>query len=255
MSGVNQFQTFAEGGSANALTPAAYAALTTLVANGYQTGVANSQQINTTLRQAAFASAVLAGIISDFGLDALDNGDLADFKTKLLTAMGVPAGSMLAFGGAAAPNGFLLCTGAAISRTAYAKLFTAIGTTFGSGDGSTTFNIPDTRNRAHVGSGSLYAAGATGGSKDAIVVSHSHGLTIDTTSIVGEFDEAAQSGYTSGVFSNVFSYSGAGANPHTNYRLHMDASHNHTGSIAATGGSGVDNNMMPYFACPFIIKY
>lgn len=245
MSGVNQFQTFAEGGSANALTPAAYAALTTLLANGYQTGVANSQQINTTLRQAAFASAVLAGIISDANLDALDNGDLTDFKTKLLTAMGLPTGSMLSFGGASAPSGFLLCTGAAISRTAYSKLFTAIGTTFGAGDGSTTFNIPDARNRTQVGSGSLYAAGATGGSKDAIVVSHTHGIT----------DPGHQH--------NV--YTGAGISGAAGYDMQNNTTYNAnrqsttsstTGiSINSTGSSGIDANMMPFFACPLIIKY
>lgn len=250
MSGVNQFQTFAEGGSANTLTPAAYAALTTLLANGYQTGVASSQQINTTLRQSAFITAVIAGIVSDAGFDALDDGDLATFKTKLLASMSIPAGSMFDFAGAAAPSGFLLCTGAAISRTAYAKLFTAIGTSFGAGDGSTTFNIPDARNRTRVGSGSLYAVGGSGGNKDAIVVSHNHGVS----------DPGHNHPISGYVNQSTFQYSGGGGIPGigvplsaTNSSVIQAAT---TGiSVNTTGASGTDANMMPYFACPLIIKY
>jgi microcystin-dependent protein len=54
-----------------------------------------------------------------------------------------PAGSIFHGGWAAAPDGYLPCDGAAVSRSTYADLFTAIGTTFGVGDGSTTFNVPD----------------------------------------------------------------------------------------------------------------
>jgi microcystin-dependent protein len=54
-----------------------------------------------------------------------------------------PSGSITAFGGTTAPSGWLICNGAAVSRTTFSNLFTAIGTNYGSGDGSTTFNIPD----------------------------------------------------------------------------------------------------------------
>ena len=60
-------------------------------------------------------------------------------------AGGAPVGSVMMFAGATAPDGWLFCDGSAISRTTNAALFTAIGTTYGTGDGSTTFNIPDTR--------------------------------------------------------------------------------------------------------------
>ena len=56
-----------------------------------------------------------------------------------------PVGTISAFGGSTAPDGWLLCQGQALSRTEYASLFSVIGTSFGSGDGSTTFNIPDLR--------------------------------------------------------------------------------------------------------------
>ena len=54
----------------------------------------------------------------------------------------LPTGTILPFAGGTIPNGFLACNGAAVSRTTYAALFSAIGTTYGSGDGSTTFNLP-----------------------------------------------------------------------------------------------------------------
>ena len=65
----------------------------------------------------------------------------------------VPSGTLLDFAGSSAPTGFLLCDGSAVSRTTYAALFTAIGTTWGVGDGATTFNVPDLRGRTAIGSG------------------------------------------------------------------------------------------------------
>lgn len=55
----------------------------------------------------------------------------------------VPSGTVVAYGAVDAPEGWLVCDGAAVSRTEYVELFDTIGTTFGVGDGSTTFNVPD----------------------------------------------------------------------------------------------------------------
>lgn len=60
-------------------------------------------------------------------------------------------GVIFPFAGASAPAGFLMCDGSAVSRTTFAALFTAIGTAFGVGDGSTTFNVPDLRGRTLAG--------------------------------------------------------------------------------------------------------
>jgi microcystin-dependent protein len=93
---------------------------------------------------------------------------------------------------AAPPTGWLLCTGQAVSRTTYAALFAAIGTTYGSGDGSTTFNVPDMRGRFPAGADDMgttrgaagrigTAMGASGGSQkkqltSAHLPSHGHGI-------------------------------------------------------------------------------
>lgn len=62
-------------------------------------------------------------------------------------ASAVPTGSMQMFAGASAPTGYLICDGAAVSRTTYANLFAVLGTAWGEGDGSTTFHLPDMRGR------------------------------------------------------------------------------------------------------------
>lgn len=160
-------------------------------------------------------------------------------------ALVMPSGAMLQWPTASAPTGFLLCTGAAVSRTIYAALFAVIGTTFGAGDGTTTFNLPDFDNRFAVGAGDLYAVGATGGSKDAVVVTHNHTLTDPThTHGVGEGSRfGGGSGYTSGddETSTV-----------NNYSTSQAAS---TGiTIASAGESGTNKNLPPYLGVYFIIK-
>jgi len=65
--------------------------------------------------------------------------------------VGVPTGTLMPFAGSTAPTGYFLCYGQAVSRTTYAALFAVIGTTYGTGDGSTTFNLPDLRGRTALG--------------------------------------------------------------------------------------------------------
>lgn len=65
--------------------------------------------------------------------------------SKVLTLWQGMTGTVLPFAGTTAPNGWLLCSGQLVSRTTYSTLFGIIGTTYGAGDGSTTFNLPDLR--------------------------------------------------------------------------------------------------------------
>ena len=99
----------------------------------------------------------------------------------------VPPGTVMSWAGDqnSIPSGYQLCDGSAVSRTVYSDLYLAIGDTHGAGDGSTTFNLPDLRNRFIVGEGSSYATAATGGSADATLVSHSHNINNHTHSFSG----------------------------------------------------------------------
>lgn len=103
-------------------------------------------------------------------------------------AGGIPTGMIMPFAGPTAPGGYLLCNGAAVSRTLYPDLFTLIGTTYGAGDGSTTFNVPDLRQRFPIGkadSGTASVLGSTGGAIDHThsTPSHSHSVPSHTHSI------------------------------------------------------------------------
>ena len=94
--------------------------------------------------------------------------DVVSPETAVLNALasyeatigGVPIGAQMAYGGATAPNGWLLCYGQAISRTTYALLFAIIGTTYGIGDGSSTFDLPDKRGRVSIGTDNMGGSAA-----------------------------------------------------------------------------------------------
>ena len=95
-----------------------------------------------------------------------------------------PSGAIMAFAGTTAPSGWLKCEGQAISRTTYATLYAAIGTAWGVGDGSTTFNVPDLRGMFVRGTGTNAtgsSSGAVGPSVGAYAadtyLNHSHGVT------------------------------------------------------------------------------
>jgi microcystin-dependent protein len=101
----------------------------------------------------------------------LDTGWL-DLATAAGTTVAFPTGTLTAFAGSTAPSGWLVCDGAAISRATYSTLFGVIGTSYGAGDGSTTFNLPDLRGRLPAG----YAA--SGGHSDVSTLGNNDGITL-----------------------------------------------------------------------------
>lgn len=91
------------------------------------------------------------------------------------------AGMIYMFAGSSAPEGFLICDGTAVSRTTYSALFDAIGTTYGTGDGSTTFNLPDLSGRVALGKSSTHVLASTGGEETHVLTtseipSHLHNI-------------------------------------------------------------------------------
>ena len=140
---------------------------------------------------------------------------------------GAPAGTVIMWSGAAnsIPTGYLLCDGSAINRLTYTDLFNAIGTVHGSGDGSTTFNIPNLRNKFVVGEGTSYALAATGGSADATLVSHSH--TVDSHTHSDGSLQADNHNHGDGSLSVDNHNHSFSANPNTS----AGGNHNHAGTI------------------------
>lgn len=152
-----------------------------------------------------------------------------------------------------APTGYLLCNGAAVSRSTYADLFAVVGTTWGSGDGSTTFNLPDFRNRMPIGAGTTYSANSQGGSADAIVVSHTHTATVTDSGHSHGFLFSANAPTGSGYVAA----QGANSNANNNLSAPSSVQSNTTGisvSNSTTGSSGTNANLPPYLGVFFIIK-
>lgn len=186
----------------------------------------------------------------------------------------MPIGTILDFAGSSAPSYFLLCYGQAISRTAYAALFAVIGTTYGVGDASTTFNLPDCRGRVAAGkdnmggtsanrltnqSGGLNGdtLGDTGGEETVTLTSsqmpsHTHTFS-DTTSSDGAHTHTVtgSAGGTILAFSSSASNlnvpSGSNVGSAGTLTAASNGAHTHTvsGTTSSTGSSGAHNNVQP----------
>jgi microcystin-dependent protein len=132
------------------------------------------------------------------------NADLDIIDSFLRTI--VPSGTVFSFAGSVGsgvPAGFLLCDGSEVSRTTYAALFAAIGATWGAGNESTTFNLPNLANRflAGVGTDSLGAAGGAASVTPALSISVG-GTALTTDQLPAHSHSATDSGHNHGLSSN-----------------------------------------------------
>jgi microcystin-dependent protein len=190
---------------------------------------------------------------------SLDVYSTSETNSNITTAVANanPSGEIKMWPTATAPSGYFLCAGAAISRTTYATLFAVIGTTFGVGDGTTTFNLPDFRDRMPIGAGSTYSANSSGGSVDAIVVSHTH-TTTNTLAFAG--DALPAHSHTIVKSSGTSGTGVAAGNGGTTAATTSVSAGTPTGTItgsvtnASTGSSGTNANLPPYRGIYFIIK-
>ena len=180
------------------------------------------------------------------------------------------SGLIVQYAGAVAPTEWLLCNGDAVSRWTYAALFAAIGTAYGAGDGSTTFNLPNLRDKVTLGVSGTAPLASSGGAETVALAlgdlpSHNHGGTSGSTTPANYGAESAFHSHT---------YLSAGANttvslgigdqdvcgPRTGGStgtrsadsVHVAANHNH--SIPSAGSGTAHNNMMPYVALNHIIR-
>ena len=158
----------------------------------------------------------------------------------------MPSGSLMPYAGSSAPTGYLLCDGAAISRTTYSALFGLVGTTYGSGDGSSTFNIPDLRGRVIAGQddmGGVSANRLTGlsGGVDGDVLGGTGGAETHTLSIaqMPAHTHSLQNGV--GTKTNSFD---------SGTHVASDAS----GNTGSQGNSDAHNNVQPTIILNYIIK-
>ena len=179
----------------------------------------------------------------------LDIAGLTYFWGLIKTRIGAPIGSVKLFTSGTAPYGYLLCDGSAYSRTTYSALFGIIGTAYGAGNGSTTFNVPNLKGRVVVGydsaDSSFNSLGKTGGEKTHILSStempsHTHSIKVHDST--GEITDPNPT-YTK------FDVSGTGKTVTTT----PDGTS--TDAIVNTGGGAAHNNLQPFMALTYIIKY
>lgn len=158
---------------------------------------------------------------------------------ETLTSLLIPAGITAPFAGSTAPSGWLLCDGSAVSRSTYARLYAVISTSYGTGDGTTTFNLPNLKGRVAVGRDSVQTEfdtiGETGGAKTHTLTTtempvHSH--VVQPTMGIGS--SSAGHGFVDGA--NARSTAPAGWSTQT------------------AGSGGAHNNLQPYIVTNYIIK-
>ena len=180
----------------------------------------------------------------------------------------VPTGVVVPYAGSTAPSNWLMCFGQTVSRTAFATLFAALGTVYGAGDGSTTFNLPDLRGRVVAGeddmggtsanrltnqSGGLDgdALGATGGAEthtltEAQLAAHDHFAFSNTVSTNATAAEVSSTTYGTRSIDDGTSSS--------NYRIKATATVASVGLTSNSGGGGAHNNVQPTIILNYIIK-
>lgn len=135
--------------SATAAAGSATAASTSASQAG--TSATNSANSATAAAGSATAAANSATAAANSATAAANSATAAAQSAADAASITYPSGVVVPFAGATPPNGWLLCYGQAVSRATYSELFAAIGTTYGVGDGSTTFNLPDLRGRVPAG--------------------------------------------------------------------------------------------------------
>lgn len=153
----------------------------------------------------------------------------------------VPTGAITAYGGSSAPSGYLLCNGAAVNRSTYADLFDIVGTTYGAGNGSTTFNLPDLVGRVPIGAGTGDASDATAHALGDEGGTETHTLT---EAEMPSHSHTSGNGYsflTAGTIQSLFGAIGG-------------QDYNATSNTATAGSGAAHNNMQPYTTVNYIIK-
>jgi microcystin-dependent protein len=194
------------------------------------------------------------------------NAEITTLNTAIDAA--APVGSMKLLGTSTIPTGWLLCNDQAVSRTTYADLFAAIGTAYGVGNGSTTFNVPDLVGRIPVGRDSgdtdFDVLGELGGAKTHTLVTgelpahtHSEGSLVTasdnhTHTFSGKGDAATTHSHNQ---TNTAATGGTGDATNGTVTTGSD-SHTHaiTGSTSSVGSDTAHNNVQPYQVVNYIIK-
>jgi microcystin-dependent protein len=174
-----------------------------------------------------------------------------DFDGANLTGIeGIPTATIVPWSSGSVPSGFLECNGAAVSRSTYAALFAIVGTTYGAGDGSTTFNVPDLQDNVAIGKSGTKALASTGGANTVASTGNVGGSTGAHTLTTGEIPSHSHpQGNHSGPGGNRV---GTPAAPAGTQSTGGGGSHSH--NMSATFSGDATSVLQPYLTIIYIIK-
>jgi len=264
------------------------------------------REANTHVNSTNGVHGLAGNVVGDTDTQALSNKDLTDptntFPTTLVdttsaqtltdktltapsisdptftgTPVGIPpTGAVIAFAGSSAPAGWLICDGSAVSRTTYADLFAVVGEQHGAGDGTTTFNLPDLRDRSPIGVSATHPLADTGGADSVTLTTtelpaHAHTINHDHPAVstsadahfhtLGfEYGSNTTAGGTTVRVTDINGQTGgtgtnATASTNTDTHAHTVDLPSYTGSSGSAGSGGAFSVRNPYVAFNHIIKH
>lgn len=182
-----------------------------------------------------------------------------DFDGANLTGIeGIPSGTIVPWSDSSIPSGFLECTGQAVSRSTYATLFGIIGTTYGSGDGSTTFNVPDLQDNVAVSKSGTKTLGSTGGANTVTSTGNVGGSTANaslSTAQLASHKHQLRYQNVGGPMSSL----GTNANASSPYQAdgmmaNTGSGGGHSHNMSATFSGDATSVVQPYLTVVYIIK-
>jgi microcystin-dependent protein len=181
-----------------------------------------------------------------------------DFDGANLTGIeGIPTATIVPWSSASVPSGFLECNGQLVSRSTYSALFAVVGTTYGAGDGSTTFAVPDLQDNVAVGKSPGKALGSTGGANTTPVTPAGNvgGSTANATLSEGQLaSHSHPQGYTNSPGGNSGGPGGLYPNATNTGSAGSGSGHSHNMSANFSGTEVNPSILQPYLAVIYIIK-
>ena len=185
-----------------------------------------------------------------------------DFDGANLTGIeGIPTATIVPWSSASVPSGFLECNGSAVSRTTYATLFGIVGTTYGTGDGSTTFNVPDLQDNVPVGKSNNKSLASTGGANTVTSTGNVGGstanATLSTSQLASHNHSVTPNNFGSFNGNNSFppGYSQTGrANPASLGVNSTGSGSGHNHNMSANFSGDATSVLQPYLTIIYIIK-
>jgi len=176
-----------------------------------------------------------------------------DFDGANLTGIeGTATGTILPWSAASLPSGFLECNGQTVSRSTYSALFAIIGTTYGAGDGSTTFLVPDLADNVPVGKSNNKALASTGGANTVSSTGNVGGSTANATLSTGQLASHSHSGGANSVSNTNQPPNSSGATTGNTGSAGSGQGHSH--NMSATFSGTASSVLQPYLALIYIIK-